>query len=238
MAASGMRRRMPVHRSAEALERVGTAHRRQHPVAGVLQRQVEVRQEARGRRDSVEDLLAAVHRLERTEAERDIGSCRRRVDRREQVEQRPRGPEVAAVGAQVNPGDPQFLEAGRGRHAARRPPPRRADGSCRRPSCSGRCSRRSARRSPSGREAGRRCGRGCQDRIRLPAPGCRLPARYRCLAVAGCCQPPAHRRSLDATVVRPAAAQSRPCRRSTRAPSRPASSPGPRACGWRSSRWR
>ena len=60
-----------VHERRVVRDRVRPAHRRQHPVARVLQRQMKVRREAAGRGDEIDDLARAVHRLERADAEQD-----------------------------------------------------------------------------------------------------------------------------------------------------------------------
>src|SRR5205823_9066894 len=48
--------------------RVWTIHRSEHLVGAVLQREVEVRRDARGLRGAVDDGVAAVHRLERADS--------------------------------------------------------------------------------------------------------------------------------------------------------------------------
>ena len=70
--ASGIRARMSIDERGVLLDRVRPAHRRQHAVARVLQRQMEVRGERGRARDEIDDLARAVHRLERADAEENV----------------------------------------------------------------------------------------------------------------------------------------------------------------------
>jgi hypothetical protein len=78
----------------------------------MLKREVEVRQEPGGLGEAVEEIVAAVHRLEGAQSECHVRPCRGPVERDEQVEQRERRAEVAAVRPEVNARHPQFLEPG------------------------------------------------------------------------------------------------------------------------------
>ena len=110
--ACGSRAAMPSTSAAVVVERVRPAHRGEHAIARVLQRQMEVRQEPAAARDEIDDRRRAVHRFERADAERDVAG--HRVERAQQVSERRRGRQVAAVRAEVDAGDGDFLEPGGG----------------------------------------------------------------------------------------------------------------------------
>ena len=98
------------------LDRVRPAHRREHPVARVLQRQDESAARSSRRGDEIDDLARAVHRLERADAEQDAARPevgRYDVERLQQLDERRRRRQVAAVRAEVNAGQRDLLETGR-----------------------------------------------------------------------------------------------------------------------------
>src|SRR5688572_13225637 len=95
-----------------------------------------MRREPATRAHEVHDRAGAIHRLERTDSERDIAA--NAVERTQQVEQRDRRVEIAAEGSQVDSREDDLLEPGRGhaldlgdqrwdRRAARRAARRRDD---------------------------------------------------------------------------------------------------------------
>ena len=78
---------------------------------------MKVRREAAGRRDEIDDRRRAVHRLERADAEQNVRGrpsartptlSRRRTSRATTT-----GRQIAAVGAEVDAGQRDLLEAGR-----------------------------------------------------------------------------------------------------------------------------
>ena len=110
--ACGSRSTMRVDQAAIVAERIRPAHQREHPIARVLQRQVEMRREAAAARgDEIDDLRRAIHRLERADPERHVG--RRRSRARAAVDsERARRRQVAPVRAEVDAGQRDLLEAG------------------------------------------------------------------------------------------------------------------------------
>ena len=84
----------------------------EHPIAGVLQRQMEVRREpAAARRHEIDDRRGAVHRLERADSEDDVGVGPHRVreaNRRASARARSR------PDPEVDPGEGDFPESGGG----------------------------------------------------------------------------------------------------------------------------
>ena len=84
----------------------------EHPIARVLQRQMEVRREAAAAAgDQLDDLRRAVHRLERADPERHVGA--RDVEARAAASTSDAARlEVAPVRAQVHAGQRDLLEAG------------------------------------------------------------------------------------------------------------------------------
>src|SRR6187401_2263915 len=121
-----------IHQAAVVTERVRPAHRGENPIAGVLERQVEVRREtAAACGDELDDLRRAVHRLERTYPEREVDPGG--VERVYQVQQRSGRGKIATVRSEVHAGQDDFLETRGGdtldfldhrveRHAAAPPP--------------------------------------------------------------------------------------------------------------------
>ena len=57
------------HERRIVIDRVRPAHRGQHACTRVLQRQVEMRREPVGRRDEIDELARAIHRLEGGDSE-------------------------------------------------------------------------------------------------------------------------------------------------------------------------
>src|SRR5262245_43614516 len=85
-------------------------HLFQDVVRPVLQRQVEMRRQPRRRRDEIDDLHRAVHRLERTDSEEHIG-----VPLCEYAHERGEGcrlVEIASVRSEVYTGNRDFAIAG------------------------------------------------------------------------------------------------------------------------------
>ncbi len=66
-----------VHEGGVLRDRVRPAHRRQQAIARVLQRQMEMARKAVARRDEIDDVGRAVHRLERADAEERLRPARR-----------------------------------------------------------------------------------------------------------------------------------------------------------------
>ena len=74
-----------IHERGVLRDRVGAAHRPQHAVARMLQRQVEMRREVARAGNQVHDRVRAIHRLERTDAESHIRR-RSRLDGLKQIQ--------------------------------------------------------------------------------------------------------------------------------------------------------
>ena len=89
---------------------VGAAHRAQHRVVAMLQRQVEVRREPGRRCHELHDLGRAVHRLERADAEQHVG--RPFAEAAQQRRQRRAVAQVTPVRTQVHAAQRDLAVAG------------------------------------------------------------------------------------------------------------------------------
>ena len=104
---------MPSTSAAYCVDRVRPSHRREHPVARVLQRQMKMRRETGRRRDQIDDLGRAVHRLERADAKQQLRQLTGSSASQQVRPAKTRRRQIAAVRAEMHARERDFLEAGR-----------------------------------------------------------------------------------------------------------------------------